>query len=125
MFSGVPLLVFVFSGLNILYMNFTQYSLYDGFVDDPSIMKLFYAYIAWTLMAIALKKLVIDREDFGFKSVLVYGPLLGLVIYMAINVSIMGMEPDWDFNMVLADVLWGAGFFGMATLFALMFKKYL
>lgn len=106
-------------------MNFTQYSIYDGFVDIPSIKKLLYAYVAWTLMAIALKNLVIDKEDFGFKSVLIHGPILGLVIYMAINVSIMGMEPDWDFNMVLTDVIWGAGFFGIVTLFALMFKEYL
>lgn len=125
MFSEIPLLVFAFSGLNILYMYFTQYSLYDGFVGEPSLMNLFYAYVAWSLMSIALKKLVVDREDFGFKSVLLYGPLLGLVIYMAINVSIMGMEPDWDFNMMLPDVLWGTGMFAMVTLFALMFKQYL
>lgn len=125
MFSELSLLIIAFSVLNIGYMNFTQHSLYDGFVGEPSILNLLLAYIAWTLMSVSLKYLVLDRTDFGFKSVIVHGPLLGIVIYTAISISIRGMDPDWDLNLMLADVLWGGGLFGLVTLFAMMFKKYL
>lgn len=125
MFSGVPLLVLAFSGLNIAYMYFTQYSLYDGFVPEPSIMKLFMAYCTWAMMSIALKKLVVEREDFGFKSVIFHGPILGFLIYFCINVSIMAIDDEWSYDMALADVIWGSCLFGAVTLFALMFKQYL
>ena len=106
-------------------MYFAQYDLYDGFVPEPSIIKLLFAYFAWAMMSKALKTYVIDREDFGFKSVLIHGPMLGFFIYFLINISLMALEPDWDYNMMLSDTLWGTGLFGAVTLFALMFKQYL
>jgi uncharacterized membrane protein len=125
MFSGIPLLTLAFSTLNITYMYFTQFSLYDGFVQEASIKTLLIAYFAWTLMAFALKKFVVDSSDFGYKSVFTSGPLLGLLIYICINVTVMSIEPDWSMDLALSDVLWGTGMFGMVTLFALMFKAYL
>ena len=124
-FSGVPLLTFAFSALNVMYMHFTQYSLYDGFIQEASIKSLLLAYVAWTLMAIAMKKYVVDRKDFGLKSIFIHGPFLGLMIYTCINVALMTIEPDWSLDLAFSDVIWGSGMFSMVTIFALMFKKYL
>ena len=125
MFSGVPILTFVFSALNIAYMYTTQYTIYDGFMQEPDMRSLLLAYFAWTMMAFAMKKYVIERKDFGLKSIFTHGPFLGLLIYACINVTIMTIEPEWSFDLAISDILWGTGMFFLVTIFSWMFKKQL
>jgi len=105
-------------------MQFAQHSLYD-LASEPSVKSLLLAYFAWAIMSYALKILVIDADDFGYKSVFTSGPLLGLLVYVCINVSIMGIDPTWTIDLVISDVIWGTLLFMMVTLFGLWFKDYL
>lgn len=125
MFSGIPILTFVFSAINISYMNFTQFSLYDGFTQEPDLKSLLLAYFAWVLMSMAMKKIVVERKDFGLKSIFTHGPFLGLMIYTCINVTLLTIDPEWTYNLAFSNIIFGVGMFFLVTLFSWMFKKYL
>lgn len=125
MIVGIPLLTFAFSAINVPYMYFMQHMLYGEFLSEPSFKSLGFAYIMWMCMAAALKWFVMERKDFGFKSVFTHGPFLGLVIYLAINLCLMTVRPDWDMTMVGSDVFFGTLMFGAVTLFGLILKKML
>lgn len=122
MSSTLPLLILLFSFINIMYMQAMQYDLYDGFVSSPSILILVLAYVAWTGMAYILKKFVISDEKFGFKSAFTYAPLLGFVIYMCINVTVMNVAPDWPLSLAFTDVVFGSTMFSVVSLIAVVFK---
>ena len=122
--STTPLLLVLFSFFNLAYMHFMQYNNYDGFVAEASIVSLFLCYIVWFLMSIAMKKFVIEDEDFGIKSAFVRAPFIGFLIYMAINVSLMAVVPDWPMELVFTDVVFGASLFSIITLIVFVFKKF-
>ena len=122
--STTPLLLVLFSFCNLLYMHFMQYNNYDGFISEASIISLFLCYIVWFLMSIALKKFVIEDKEFGFKSAFIRAPFIGFLIYMAINVSIMAVVPDWPLELAFTDVVFGTSLFSFVTLIVVVFEKF-
>lgn len=116
--TTLPLLVLLFSTINIIYMFFTQCDLYQDFIigrKSPFIPILF-AYFAWIGMSYALKKYVIEDENFNLLSAFTKGPMLGMFIYLCINISLLAMHPDWPLSLVLLDIIFGATMFGVVTL---------
>lgn len=124
MSSTIAILTFMFSFINILYMNTMQHSLYEEFISEPKIMVLFLAYFAWCLMAFATKRFIIDDKSFNFVSLFTTAPLLGLTIYMCINVAIMCIVPEWSTTLAITDVMFGTIMFSFVSLIALLFKPY-
>lgn len=122
--STTPLLLVLFSFFNLAYMHFMQYNNYDGFIAEASIMSLLLCYVVWFLMATALKKFVIDDEDFGIKSAFIRAPFIGFLIYVAINVSLMAVVPDWPLELVFTDVVFGTSLFSFITMIVFVFKKF-
>jgi uncharacterized membrane protein len=125
MFDGIKLLTFVFSAINMSYMFVMKDNFYGEFIHGSSFVNIMFAYIAWACMSVALKWYVIDRKDFGYKSVFTHGPLLGFIIYAIMNICLMTVRPDWSAAMASTDVFFGTGMFMMVSLFALIFKKFL
>jgi len=115
----------MFSLMNILYMQVMQNEMYAGFINEPSIGVIFLAYFAWTLMAFSTKKFIIDNKQFKLVDVFTTAPLLGLVIYVCINISIMTIHPDWSVYMAFTDTMFGATMFGIVALLMLMLKPYI
>lgn len=101
-----------------------QYGTYGDFLGEPSVAVLLLAYLAWTLMSIALKKFVIDAKGYGFKSTFTTAPLLGLVIYFCINLALMAIEPEWGMQLAFTDVVFGTSMFAFVTLITVMFKDF-
>lgn len=120
--KSIGFLTFLFSTLNIIYMYLMQNEIYYEVINNQSITILFVAYIAWGLMAYALKKYVIDDKNFGLESVFIEGPFLGLLIYTAINVVLLTVA-NWTIVNASVDILWGVLMFSMITLIALMTKS--
>jgi uncharacterized membrane protein len=106
-------------------MNSMQYSIYEGFIEEPTISVILLAYFAWTLMAFAMKKFVMDDENFNFTSLFTVAPFLGLVIYTCINIAILSLVPDWTYMMSFTDIVFGTSMWAFVALIALMFKQYL
>jgi len=124
MSSTLPILVFFFSLINIAYMTSVQHGLYIEFISEPSMVTLFLAYFAWTLMSYILKKFVIDAKGFGFKSAFTNAPIIGLLIYTCISISIMTVNPEWGFMHAFTDIIFGTTMFAMVTLIAVIFREY-
>lgn len=124
MSSTIPLLIFLFSFINIMYMNFMQESMYADFIGDPSISIVLLAYFAWTLMSFAIKKFVIDDKKFGFKSAFTRAPFIGFMIYVCINIAIMSIEPTWNMQLAFTDIVFGTTMFSFITLLTVIFKDY-
>ena len=126
MISAVFLLTFVFSVCNIVYMYLMQQGLYfDFYNEEQATYIIFLAYISWLLMSYAMKKFVIDDEDFSIKSVFTTAPLLGLVIYVCCNVVLLSVNSDWTPMLALYDTIFGVSMFMFVSLFALIFKPYI
>lgn len=125
MSSTIAVMVFLFSFINIMYMNSMQYDLYEELINEPTIGLILLAYFAWFLMAFATKKFVTDDKSFNFTSIFTTAPLLGLVIYACINIAIMSMVPEWTMKMAFTDIVFGTSMFSIVSLVILMFKQYL
>ena len=125
MSSMVGLLVVMFSFMNILYMHVMQNDMYVDFINEPNLYVLFLAYIGWILMAFSTKKLIVENKPFNLVSVFTTAPLLGFVIYLCINISIMTIEPNWSISMLFTDVIFGMSMFSFASLIVLMLKPYI
>jgi hypothetical protein len=124
MFSGIPLLTFAFSTINIAYMFFAQEIVYNV-RSKPNIKIMLGAYFAWTIMSFALRELVIKRSDFGIQSIVTHGPLLGLLIYSCVGIGLFTLKKHWSFNTYLTDVVFGVLMFMTVTAFAVMFREYI
>jgi uncharacterized membrane protein len=105
-------------------MHVMQNEMYSGFINEPTIGVIFLAYFAWTLMAFATKKYIIDNKKFKLIDVFTTAPLLGLVIYVCINISIMTIQPDWTIYMAFADTMFGTTMFAIVALLMLIIKPY-
>jgi uncharacterized membrane protein len=105
-------------------MNAMQHGMYADFVSDPRVSILFMAYFAWTLMAYALKKFVLEEKNFGFKSAFIRAPFIGLMIYTCINIALMSLEPSWSMQLAFTDIVFGASMFSFITLITVIFKSY-
>jgi hypothetical protein len=124
MSSTVPILIFLFSFINIMYMNFMQNGMYADFIGDSNVMVILLAYAAWALMAYALKKFVIEAKGFGFKSAFIHAPVIGALIYTCISVVIMNLEPAWSIQLAITDIVFGASMFSFITLITVIFRSY-
>ena len=124
-FEDVPLITVLFSALTALYMFMFQNVLYYEILPEPSFKNLIMAYFMWFIMAFSLKMFIIDTDEFDIIDVLTRGPLLGFVIYLAINITLYSVMPDvWTASLMSADILWGMALFSIVTFIIYTFKEF-
>ena len=93
----------IFIIMTIIWYFLTK-KLYVKHIDKVSTSRLWFAFLMCTLLIVSA--LGVHTPDTA-KKALVYGLLVGFVIYGISNLTLLAVSNKWDYFISLIDTLWG------------------
>ena len=91
---------------------------------DPNWIATFLVYIVLVLgvAVFVLPKFAGSPIDF---KVFLYGALFGLVVYGVYDLTNLALVKNWPVNVVVVDIVWGMFVYGLTSLLAGLFARFL
>ena len=89
--------------LDFIYFNFTKDLYYLGNNISKTDVNIYSALLSWLLLASAISV----QLPKNFNESILYGALVGLVVYGIFNLVNYSMLKQWSISIVLMDTIWG------------------
>jgi uncharacterized membrane protein len=106
------LVVFASIGLlDTLWFTLTK-NIYEPYVTKKKISKLVVVFI-WIILCSALS---VQLTPADYKEAIVYGSLVGFVVYGVYNATAYTTQREWQLYLAILDTAWGVTMCGVASL---------
>ena len=89
--------------VTILFLDYIWFSSSKSVYPNLINIRIGFGFIAWGSLVIA----IISHNSINGKQSLIWGGLVGLIIYNVFNGTELAIRPDWTLFIAIVDILWG------------------